>query len=320
MNICRRILLLFLSFVLCFGAMTLSVSAKSQSITTHVAIVNASSLRLRSGPSTGSSVVSTAPRGDYVIITGKTGVWYQVSHNLKQGYMHQDHLTLYTAKNVELGYGKVTGNKVNLRSGPGTSYGAVHQLNIGDQAYVVGFNKQWYKVIHDDWIGYVRSDYLQLTQIPYENQGSAHKPKFFVNGQSTGVPVSPDALKKENTRQAIITEARKYLGIPYLWGGTTPTGFDCSGFTQYVLNKCGISIPRTTTEQYTTGVYIPKQQLQPGDLVFLQNTYRAGISHVGIYIGNDQMIHASSSKGVTISSLSGAYYVEHYYGSRQLPI
>ena len=320
MNICRRILSFSLAFMLCFGGITLVAAAKSHSITTHVGIVAASSLRLRSGPSTGSAIVSTAPKGDYVIVTGKTGVWYQVSHNLKQGYMHQDYLTLYTAKNVELGYGRVTGSKVNLRSGPGTGYSSIHQLNIGDQAYVIGFNKQWYKIIHDDWIGYIRSDYLQLTQVPYENQGSAHSPKFFVNGQSTGVPVNPEALKKENLRQEIVAEARKHLGVPYLWGGSTTSGFDCSGFVQYVLSRSGISIPRTTAEQYSVGVYITKQQLQPGDLVFLQNTYRAGISHVGIYIGNNQMIHASSSKGIVISNLSSSYYTEHYYGARQLPI
>ena len=289
MNLCKRIFTVILAFVLCAGVITLDASAKSHSITTHVAVVTASSLRLRSGPSTASSVVATAPKGDYVIITGKTGAWYHVTHNLKQGYMHQDYLTTYTVKNVELGYGTVTGSKVNLRSGPGTTYSSIDQLSLGETAYIIGFNKQWYKVTHGNLVGYIRSDYLKLT------------PKVI-------------------TRQKIVEEAKKYLGVPYLWGGTSPTGFDCSGFTQYVLSRCGISIPRTTTEQYNVGSYIHKNMLQPGDLVFLQNTYRAGISHVGIYIGNDQMIHASSSKGVVISNLSGAYYTEHYYGARQLPI
>lgn len=320
MNIFKRILSIFLAFVLCTGAMTLGASAKAQSITTHVAIVKASSLRLRSGPSTASSVISTAPKGDYVVITGKSGAWYQVNHNLRQGYMHQDYLTAYTVKNVELGYGTATGSNINLRSGPGTSYASLDKLTSGEKAYIVGFNNQWYKVIHDQHIGYIRSDYLKLTQVPYENQGSTNTPKFFVNGVSTGVSVSPNALSSSNTRQRIVAEAKKYIGTPYVWGGSAPGGFDCSGFTQYVLNRCGISIPRTTAEQYSVGTYISKGKLQPGDLVFLQNTYRAGISHVGIYIGNGQMIHASSSKGVTVSNLSGSYYVEHYYGARQLPI
>lgn len=320
MNILTRIFSVILAFALCAGAMTPVASAKAQSITTHVATVTASSLRLRSGPSTASSVISTAPKGDYVVITGKTGDWYLVNHNLKQGYMHRDYLDAYTVRNVELGYGTATGSKVNLRSGPGTSYTSLDKLNLGEKAYIIGLNRQWYKVIHDDYVGYIRSDYLQLTQVPYENRISENTPIFFRNGASTGTPVNPEALNKTDIRQKVVTEAKKYLGVPYVWGGSSPAGFDCSGFTQYVLNRCGISIPRTTTEQYTVGTYVSRQQLQPGDLVFLQNTYRVGISHVGIYIGNDQMIHASSSKGVTISSLAGSYYLEHYYGARQLPI
>ena len=84
------------------------------------------------------------------------------------------------------------------------------------------------------------------------------------------------------------------------------------------MKAAGISLPRTTTEQYKVGTYVAKSALQPGDLVFLQNTYRSGISHVGIYIGDGKMIHASSSKGVTISSLSSSYYQQHYYGARRV--
>ena len=130
---------------------------------------------------------------------------------------------------------------------------------------------------------------------------------------------SASALNGSSTvAQTIITNAKRYLGTPYVWGGTTPTGFDCSGYTQYVLKLSGINLPRTTTEQYKVGTYVAKSDLQPGDLVFLENTYRKGISHVGIYIGNNQMIHASSSKGVTISNLSSSYYTKHYYGARRV--
>lgn len=235
--------------------------------------------------------------------------------------MHEKYLNPYLTKNIELGYGTVTANKVNLRTGPGTSNRSVAQANTGERAYIIGFNQQWYKVIFKDLICYIRSDYLELTQIPYENKASTNEPLFFVNGKSTGITPSAEALSNADSasiRSRIISEAQKHLGTPYVWGGTTPQGFDCSGYVQYVMVKCGISIARTTLQQVNAGSYIPKNSLQPGDLVFLQNTYREGVSHVGIYIGNNQMIHASSSKGVTISSLLSSYYLEHYHSARRL--
>lgn len=316
-----RTICILLAIFLFAGTTTFGVSAKDGTLTTHVAVVDASALRLRSGPSTSTATLAYASRGEYVIITGKTGSWYQVSFNLKTGYMHEDHLSTYTRRNVELGYGSVNGNKVNVRSGPSTSYSSLTRANNGEKAYIIGFNNQWYKVIFDTQVGYIRSDYLDLTEIPYENKASQKDPIFFVNGQSTGVTPSASALNGGNTstiRQNIVADAKKLLGIPYVWGGTTTKGFDCSGFVQYVLKQNGISMPRTTTEQYQIGTYVTKSDLLPGDLVFLQNTYRAGISHVGIYIGDGKMIHASSSKGVVISDLSSSYYTQHYYGSRRV--
>lgn len=316
-----RTILILLALSMIVSTMTVGVSAKSETLTKQVATVDASALRLRSGPSTSSSTLAYAARGEYVIIYGKSGSWYHVSYNLTDGYMHESYLTTYNRRNVELGYGSVTGNQVNVRSGPGTSYSSLARANTGDQAYIIGFNNQWYKVIYNSHIGYIRSDYLSLTEIPYENNASKKEPLFFINGKSTGVTPSAAALNGGNTSvssQQIIDNAKKLLGTPYVWGGTTPKGFDCSGFVQYVFKQSGITLPRTTTEQYKVGTYVSKSNLQPGDLVFLQNTYREGISHVGIYIGDGKIIHASSSKGVVISSLSTSYYIQHYYGARRV--
>lgn len=321
-RITRTVSILLVSILL-ISTMTIGVSAKGGTIRTHIGIVDASSLRLRSKPSTSSATLDTAPRGEIVVVSGKTGSWYKVTYDLTEGYMHESYLDLFTQKNVELGYGRVNANKVNIRSGPGTTYKAVDQANSGNKAYIIGFNNQWYKVIIGSQIGYIRSDYLDLTEIPYENQASTKTPKFFVDGQSTGVTPNAGALNGTTAapttlRQKIVATAKKYIGTPYVWGGTSSTGFDCSGFTQFVMKAAGVTIPRTTTEQYKIGSYVEKNALQPGDLVFLQNTYRAGISHVGIYIGDGKMIHASSSKGVTTSSLSSSYYVQHYYGARRV--
>ena len=117
--------------------------------------------------------------------------------------------------------------------------------------------------------------------------------------------------------QAIIDTAKKYLNVPYVWGGETPEGFDCSGFTQYVMKQNGITIPRTAAEQFASGLPVDKSDLKAGDLVFF-TTYKAGASHVGFYIANNQFIQASSSAAkVTISSLDEAYYTEHYIGARR---
>lgn len=318
-----RTIILALAICLFASTMAFGVSAKSGAITTHMATVDASSLRLRSGPSTSSKTLDIAYRGDYVNILSVSGSWYLVEFNLTQGYMHRDYLDTYTRKNVELGYGTVNANKVNVRSGPGTSHTSLASASSGDKAYIIGFNSQWYKVIFGEDIGYIRSDYVDLTEIPYENKGSAKKPLFFIDGKSTGVAPSASALKGESkpgssVTSQIVTNAKKYLGVPYLWGGSTPKGFDCSGYVQYIFAMSGITLPRTTTEQYKVGTYVSKSALRPGDLVFLQNTYRPGISHVGIYIGDGKIIHASSSKGVTISSLSSTYYAQHYYGARRV--
>jgi cell wall-associated NlpC family hydrolase len=314
-----RTILTALMTILFLSGTVNSAFAHGGQLTQSVATVNASALRLRSQPNTAAATLAYAAQGEYVIILGKTGQWYHVSYNLTDGYMHENYLTTYDRRNVELGYGSVNGNKVNVRSGPGTSYSSLTRANIGDQAYIIGFNNQWYKVIYNSQIGYIRSDYLNLTQVPLENRASKQAPLFFKNGISTGVTPSASALQgTTGMAQKIISEAKMHLGVPYLWGGTTPKGFDCSGYVQYVFAKNGITLPRTTTEQYKIGTYVSKSKLQPGDLVFLQNTYREGISHVGIYIGDGKMIHASSSKGVVISDLSSSYYLDHYYGARRV--
>ncbi len=116
----------------------------------------------------------------------------------------------------------------------------------------------------------------------------------------------------------VIQTGKAYQGVPYVWGGTTPSGFDCSGFTQYVMAKNGITIPRTAALQYQTGTSVSKSSLMPGDLVFFQ-TYQAGASHVGIYLGNDQFVNASSSSGVTVSKLfSNTYWAQHYIGAKRI--
>lgn len=117
--------------------------------------------------------------------------------------------------------------------------------------------------------------------------------------------------------ETIISTAKSFIGVPYVAAGTTPSGFDCSGYTQYVMSKNGINIPRTAASQYTKGTAVSRDNLQLGDLVFFE-TYQPGASHVGFYVGNNSFIHASGSQGVMISSLSNTYWNPRYVGAKRI--
>ncbi|MDQ7824773.1 MAG: C40 family peptidase [Candidatus Eremiobacteraeota bacterium] len=111
----------------------------------------------------------------------------------------------------------------------------------------------------------------------------------------------------------IVATAQRYLGTPYRWAGTTPSGFDCSGFVMTVFGMNGVSIRRMADEQYYGGNRIARKDLCVGDLVFF-STYGPGVTHVGIYVGEDKFIHSSSRRGVTFSSLDDAYYKARFIG------
>lgn len=110
----------------------------------------------------------------------------------------------------------------------------------------------------------------------------------------------------------ILTYAKSFIGVPYIYGGESPDGFDCSGYTQYVFNNFGINLPRTADEQYYEGSIISSQEARSGDIV----AFKSGgeISHTGIYLGGDKFISSTSSRGVMIASIYGPYWGDHFYG------
>ncbi len=128
-------------------------------------------------------------------------------------------------------------------------------------------------------------------------------------GSRTGTANS--ALAKQ-----LLGIANQYKGVPYVFGGNTPSGFDCSGFTRYVYSAVGIDLPRMADEQYGVGNDVSVSNLQPGDLVFF-STYAPGVSHVGIYIGDSQFINASND-GVSVASLNSSYWASHYVGAKRV--
>lgn len=366
----KRMLSLVLALVLLCSVFAVTVSAAG-TIMQGIGFVKATSLRLRSEPSTSSQILATAYNNECVVVVSHSGEWYKVIYNLQEGYMHQDYLTVLSRENAELGYGKVTGSGVNLRSGPSTGYRVVNVAGKGDKCYIIGLNEGWYKVIFNGQISYIRSDFVELTEFPYENRQSPNVPKFFRGGKSTGVAPSASALSgspapskpapgvddsnpipvvrpeaptvpEDNppipvvpqappeppvaqppaataSGQAILAEAQKHLGAPYVWGGASPAGFDCSGFVYYVLKTVGLSPNRTPEDQFHQGTAVERSDLQPGDVVFFYGTYADRISHVGIYAGNGQFIHSPNSRSVvSYSDLTSGYWGQHYYGARRM--
>ena len=114
----------------------------------------------------------------------------------------------------------------------------------------------------------------------------------------------------------LIATAMQYMGVPYVYGGSSPSGFDCSGFVQYVYRQSGIELPRTADIQFEVGMPVSREELQPGDLVFFAGDY-VNISHVGIYLRDGEFIHASTTYGIAIDSLDRDYRRAHYVGARR---
>lgn len=150
--------------------------------------------------------------------------------------------------------------------------------------------------------------------VPAAVPGSSNEPAGQVSRLrrfAGGIVSRSSAIATSLTRSAM-----RFIGTPYVFGGTRPNGFDCSGYVQHVYAMLGIHLPRTADAQYDAGRRIATS-MKPGDLVFF-HTYAPGVSHVGIYLGNDKFIHSSSSHGVAISNLHNVYWAPRYLGAKRV--
>ena len=298
----KRLLTKLLTAILAVSILaSLAVGASAIELKTGIGIVESNGLRLRAKPNTDAEILANASYGDNVVIIREVDGWYLVDYNLQIGYMSADYITFKERENVDLGYGVVEDASVNLRDTPSTDGALLATLTTGETAYIIGLNCGWYKVQYEGQTGYIRSDLLALTEPPRWNSQN------YVG----------EAPVVETVGEQIVNYAYNFLGTPYVWGGSSPSGFDCSGFTQYVFKQMGYSIKRTAAQQLTCGYAV--SDLQLGDLVFFENTYTTGAdaSHVGIYVGNNQFIHAASG-GVKVTDLSDDYYAARYVGARRV--
>lgn len=326
MKFSTRAAALVAALMIFIGSFIPTASAEETNLVYGIGFVNASGLNLRQSPDTGAPVLTTANSGECVVVLGLENGWYHVNYNLQDGYMSADYLSVAIAENAELGYGTVSGSGVNLRSGPDTGYNRVATASYGEKCYIIGLNQGWYKVLYNSQTCYIRSDFLSLTEIPYENQASTNIPQYFRHGQAIGtVPGSTagnvgsvsavsTSYTGSATGSAILAKAASYLGTPYVYGGASPSGFDCSGLVYYVFGTFGISVGRTPAEQYNAGSPVDKGSLQPGDIVLFAGTGGSSITHAGIYAGNGQFIHSPNSRSnVSYSDLTSGYWSEHFY-------
>ena len=284
---------------------SLATSAAATELKTGIGYVEAlGGLRLRAKPSTSAEIITTANYGDCVVVIRKTDDWYLVNYNLHIGYMHADYLTVKERENVDLGAASVEPAVVNLRKSPSTGSSLLTQLKAGEQVEIFGFNCGWYKIRYEGQVGYIRSDLLTLLEKPEGNQGRAAS-------VDVSVPASGSSGSSSDLGQQIATYAQQYVGYPYVYGGKSPSGFDCSGFMQFVFAQFGYQINRTATAQLANGYYVEYDDLKPGDIIYFG--FGSTASHVGMYIGNGQFVHAqNSSTGVVITSLSEPWYANRY--------
>lgn len=298
--------------LVCCLTVLLTVSAFAYDIQGGIVDVS-SSLNMRQQPNTSCKVIAKLYDGDRVAVIGESGSFYKVCYEGTVGYLHSDYVDVQDVMNVEAGSVRINVDSLNMRSGPSTSYKVLTSLGEGTVAKVIGINNGWYKIEYRGQKGYV-SGYHGYVEV-----GSFKTTTVATAPAATPAPAAPAVSTSEaQLRQQICDYAATFLGVPYLWGGTTPNGFDCSGLVQYVYNHFGIKIARVSYDQYHSSVKkISKSQLQPGDLVFFTRPDTGNkVGHVGIYVGNDTFIHAPrSGKTVEYTRLSNSYYVANYVGS-----
>ena len=255
-------------------------------------------LRLRNGAGTDAAIITTLPNGAQVDVAGITeNGWFQVCYQDTMGYVSSAYLIVDETESQTLEvvaepvYGKVTEGPLNVRSAPSTEGSRVRQLSAGSVVEIVAEQEGWYQIAD----GYISADYITIIDAA---EAAAY-----------------------NSVSSVVEYAKQFLGYPYVYGGTSPRGFDCSGFVKYVFAHFGVKMNRTASAQMDNGTPVSMNNLIPGDVVFFKKpgSSASRASHVGIYIGNGQFIHAStSSTGVIISKMSSAYYTSGFVGGRRL--
>ncbi len=205
--------------------------------------------------------------------------------------------------------GAVDASSLNVRTMPSMSAGVMGKLYSGQQINIITkTGGEWFKIEYEGGIGYVHADYVvdRRSGTPVVYDKNADMSIQTASGSEKG--------------QLVVATASKYLGVPYVYGGTSPQGFDCSGLVQYVFRELGVSLNRVAADQTAHGIPVTRENLLPGDIVFFHNTNKyTRINHVGIYVGDGNFIHAPQTGDVVkITTLDSGYYAGTFVTARRI--
>lgn len=323
------------------------IAAKSFYPLGYVLISNGA-LNVRETPSDEAAVIDQIEVCTEVEVMESSEGWYKISYaGGGTGYVPsysitQDKAEAEDAKksftNYRIAQVTLSGDSVRVRKESNTDSDIITELSDGTYVYVLAGEGDFIKVCYgNDYAeGYVINTSIQFTGEWIEKDTIAQKQKEIADAkaaaaraeeiarqnaaaagnstqESSAVPATASA-PASSKGQAIVNTAMKYLGVPYVWGGTSPSGFDCSGLVQYACRANGVSVARVAADQRNCGTYVSRENLQPGDLVFFAKG--GHIHHVGIYVGNGNMIHAPQTGDVVkISSINTEYRISQYAGA-----
>lgn len=207
--------------------------------------------------------------------------------------------------------GRVTADALNVRSMPTTQSSVVGLLPNDTEIIIVAQENNWYKIYHNNQYAYVSADYVLMTQTNIEYE---LPPVQTVNTSPEAVPTPngdiPSYAGSQVPGEALVEICKQYLGTPYVYGGMSPSGFDCSGFVKYCYGLMGVNLNRVASDQALNGVAVSVDAMLPGDIIcFSTNVGGSYIGHVGIYVGNGYFIHSPrTGRSVEYVPLSNTYY------------
>lgn len=290
--------------------------------------------KLKIVPSINATDIIEVKKDEEVIITETINDWVCVQTKTTKGWIYKEKLKSKEDKKEEkqtteqnqveeeskLKTLYIGSESVNLRKEANTNSEVVTKLSLNTAVDVYADENGWSKVKVNGKEGYISSSLL--SEKKKETSRSLETPRTKTSENSS--ENTKTSQEKETTTTVpisgkgatVVETAKKYIGCSYVYGASGPSSFDCSGFTSYVFKQHGISLNRTAAGQYSNGVAVSRNQLQPGDLVMFG---KSGINHVGIYIGGGQIVHAANkSRGVTTDTINSGYYNNNYVGARRV--